>query len=363
MTLAVSVDKPPKDNEGACSCMRLLVLGIVALGLVSVLGVGYSVTSGFQVARPPPPIGPVHLDSPIPNVLVFIHPYDLLSGDGVRSDGDGVLAANVRHTIGVYSHAGEAPEVRMLDDRACAGAVRRVAGDRLARMYDAERVLANRVDICRGAVLYESGGLYFDTDVRARFDVRALLPPRTTFATAVATTQPPSRAWYSHLFPGSTKVGYKHHEPRGQGFVGGFVAVAPRHPALKYYLSALDGYYDSRAQQRGASGNDTSFVPALGTQLLYQGFLRWNTTAPAEAAASAKLLRQAWLDTTYQVGSAPRLGLLHVDLQENGGGCCCNIVLYDPVTTHAPFYAHAVGVPSCRAPGTKLPVVRKWRSR
>lgn len=232
----------------------------------------------------------------IPNRLIFTYKTNLLTAQpSTLSVPDRVLWSNVRHTI--RHHPGA--EVVFLDDAACRALIGRVAGPGLQHAFDLEFEGMYKADLCRGAALWDGGGLYMDVDLLSRTDTRVLLRPGTTYATVVAAT--------------------------GEGFFQAFWAAAPRHPAVGRYLQYFREYYDSRR----------SVTWLVGAQLALHAF----RDTDVDNAST-----QLWEETHRD--QDPRVDPVSVPHQW-GRGCCCNYVVLDPVTGVVPFYSRIIGVSKC----------------
>lgn len=177
-------------------------------------------------------------DHVIPRVLIFTHFINLLEYDVdynhtapattkiehdlSRAEKNEIrsLQANIRKTISLHPNA----TVRFLTDVDCETSIGNALGNqtRLVEYFRREPRGMYKSDICRGAALYETGGLYFDVDLGLRMPVWSLLGEHTTFATV------------------------KVHERSKQkpGFFQAFIASTPRHPILKRYLELFVKYYD-----------------------------------------------------------------------------------------------------------------------
>ena len=186
----------------------------------------------------------------IPNVLTFTHNVDLLrtnlSGAGTSRSADDVeelkaLQANVRRIVSL--HPGAA--VRFLTDDGCVRSIRKALSDddnaamaeRLVVAFSNETAGMFKADLCRGAALLETGGLYFDVDLGVRQSLFGNsknseeeevdtsggggLLETTTFATV--------RVHAQSKHPGS--------------FFQAFIAATPRHPVILEYLVLFDEYY------------------------------------------------------------------------------------------------------------------------
>ena len=376
-------------KPGLCRCGRyslaVAILGLLALS--SVFSLSYNV--GDSPVGAGARLGPVGLGV-IPNRLVFVYPVDLLAA-APRSKAEEVLAANMRHTVEVFTHTGSEdvppPQVVVYDNARCEEVVGRVASATLAARYAALRVPASKRDICRGAALYDAGGIMFEPDLRARFDMRRLLHPGIEFSAVLESVKPPAKTWYSHILPSmsATASGAIHtwdgsmdagagagdtattatttttaaaaaeavgHVGATRRFVPSFVAAAPGHPVMATYLGYLEGL--------GDLGQDDAYVPHMGSALLYKAYDAWSAEEPEEVAVASKLFREGWLDTWYQAGSVLGGLLSHVERQAAGSGCCCNVVVYDPESYNAPFFLHAVGSQGCASPTSRLRLGKQW---
>ena len=86
--------------------------------------------------------------------------------------------------------------VHFYDDEACERVIEKVAPAPLLRSFRAESQGMYKADICRGAALKRGGGFYFDLDLKARIDSRALIANTSTFVSCVegagvaSTTEP-----------------------------------------------------------------------------------------------------------------------------------------------------------------------------
>ncbi|KAL3826766.1 hypothetical protein ACHAXA_000592 [Cyclostephanos tholiformis] len=89
-----------------------------------------------------------------------------------------------------------------------------------------------KADICRGAALYESGGLYFDVDIEARMSLWDVILVDTRFVTT-----------YVHIDSNH----------RG-GFFQAFIGSTREHPILLRYLELFVDYYEGRIDVKGPLG-------------------------------------------------------------------------------------------------------------
>jgi len=80
---------------------------------------------------------------------------------------------------------------------------------------------AIKADLCRGAALLQTGGLYFDVDLGVRMSVWDILQHNTTFSSVTSNTKP--------------------NEPKT--FFQAFMAATPRHPFVRRYIELFYDHY------------------------------------------------------------------------------------------------------------------------
>ena len=89
-----------------------------------------------------------------------------------------------------------------------------------------------KADICRGAALYETGGLYFDIDIEARMPLWNAIHPTTEFVTTLV-----------------------HRDSNHLGnFFQAFIGVTGGNWAMKRYLELFVDYYEGRVKVNGPLG-------------------------------------------------------------------------------------------------------------
>lgn len=203
----------------------------------------------------------------IPNTLIFTHSINLLTykppsntsnkiiSKEQQVDMDELLAlqANVYHTINLYPNA----NVRFLTDEDCIRSLQTVLGQKspLITFFQKESEGMYKADICRGAALYETGGLYFDVDVGVRTNLfeksqeeeegktNWILFPNTTFVTSLVHRQ-------------SNHIG---------NFFQAFMGTTSHHDIIKRYLKLFQQYYEGQLTRPIHKG-------PLGVILLRQAF-------------------------------------------------------------------------------------------
>jgi len=187
----------------------------------------------------------------IPNILIFTHsvnllhdsalPERLVGGNDDDDDEKGelrALQANVRGISKLHPDA----TIRFLSDDDCVASIRNAAQesrrqrrgidsaisgittdmeDRLVRAFQNESVGMFKADLCRGAALLETGGLYFDADLGVRMNLWEVLDSTTQFCTVRVHRDSHHRGAFFQAFIGSTR----------------------QHPFLLEYLVLFDRYY------------------------------------------------------------------------------------------------------------------------
>lgn len=173
------------------------------------------------------PLG--HQSHAIPNILTFTHSINLLNATKVTGE-DVALQRNVRNTIKLHPNA----DIHFLTDQECIASIRRVLGDDspLVDFFQKESHGMYKADICRGASLYETGGLYFDVDIQARMPMWEAISDKTTFVT--------SRVHRQSKYPGA--------------FFQAFIGVTPRNPIMMRYLQLFIKHYQGHIDVQGPLG-------------------------------------------------------------------------------------------------------------
>lgn len=168
----------------------------------------------------------------IPPVLIFTYHTDLLSTPktDLTDDEDVALAENVHRIISLHPGA----NVRFLNDNDCLESIRVALGSdtNLTTYFTNEEHGMYKADICRGAALYETGGMYFDIDIEARMSLWDVIAPRTEFVTTLV---------------------HKDSNHHG-GFFQAFIGSTLGHPILKRYLELFVLYYEGKVTVSGPLG-------------------------------------------------------------------------------------------------------------
>jgi len=203
-----------------------------------------------------------------------------------------------------------------------------------------------RADICKGAAVYAQGGFYADPDVGFRMPLREFVPATASFVAARAT---------GHM----------------SQFFQGFFGATKQHPALYKYLQRLKEFYSKGQQAKHLSKRLACKRPELAggkpyqddrthdhscnllPRLLYQAWEDWQLehagmlsgfhfrTVDAQLRqhpATAMIMQEDWKQSAPPVNSAIP--------SQHGLGCCCDEVIWDPVTLKVPFYSRSPGTGS-----------------
>ena len=168
----------------------------------------------------------------IPPILTFTYHTNLITTpiESLKDEEDRALSRNVRDIIEM--HPGSA--VNFLNDEDCLDSIRNALGQNttLAGYFSKETKGMYKADICRGAALYETGGLYFDIDIEPRVSLWDAVAPTTEFVTIL-------------VHKDSNHLG---------GFFQAFIGVTPRSPVMRRYLELFVDYYEGRLQVDGPLG-------------------------------------------------------------------------------------------------------------
>lgn len=162
----------------------------------------------------------------IPRILSFTHYRNLLEGNTTIpfTKEEATLAANVRHIIALQQQR-QPTQVKFYTDEACQASLQRVF-PALVPYFQAEPAGMFKADICRGSILYETGGFYLDVDVGVLVgDLWQYLQTSTEFVTAWMHPQPnyPNNAFFQAI-----------------------LGAAPQSPVLYRYLQLLYNHYAGR---------------------------------------------------------------------------------------------------------------------
>jgi mannosyltransferase OCH1-like enzyme len=243
----------------------------------------------------------------IPNNILFTHYINLVTTDSadLEDSEDVVLQRNVRQTIALHPTS----SVYFYTDEDCIHAIQKAMGEDeptpLVSYFQKESKGMYKADICRGAALYNLGGLYFDIDLQPRMNIFSVLQPLSTeFATVTV-----------------------HKDSNWKGsFFQAFIGVSPKNPIMKRYLELFIQHYNgTRPIKKGP----------LGVLLLRQAYDDLNRQ---EQLIHKTVL---WEEVRYDRARFP-------DVPPTiGARRACHFLVAIPGTSVAPFYSRVRGSRMC----------------
>ncbi|KAL7520809.1 hypothetical protein ACHAWX_005512 [Stephanocyclus meneghinianus] len=254
----------------------------------------------------------------IPPTLIFTYHTNLLTtpSEQLTDEEDRALSLNVQHIVSLHYES----NVRFLNDDDCKNSIRATLGQdtKLVEYFDSETHGMYKADICRGAALFETGGLYFDIDIEARMPLWDVIEKKTEFVTTL-------------VHKDSNHLG---------GFFQAFIGVIPRHGVMKRYLELFVDYYEGRVKVNGPLG-------VLFLRMAYD-----------ELSAEEKGKAELWQEVRYHeklfpdlkdppVGQRRACQMLVVALKKKKGQ------KYGKKETMIPFYSHARGSRMCGGKDTQ----------
>jgi hypothetical protein len=247
---------------------------------------------------------------------------------------DVVLKANVEHTISLHPGA----TVYFYTDDKCIIAIQQALGLTksipLVDYFQKETQGMYKADICRGAALYNAGGLYFDVDLQARMNVfdadlqarmnvfDAIHPPSTEFVTPTVHSK--------SNWPGA--------------FFQAFIGITPHHALVMRYLELFTRHYNGMAGLEGSSKSDVVEKGPLGVILLRRVYdeLNHEQKNKDEASSQSVVAKSVlWEETRYHKDRFPDVEAPH------GKRRACHFLVAIPNTSTAVFYSRVRGSRMC----------------
>mmetsp|Transcript_29255 Transcript_29255/g.45461 ORF Transcript_29255/g.45461 Transcript_29255/m.45461 type:complete len:425 (-) Transcript_29255:412-1686(-) len=244
--------------------------------------------------------------------VIFTYKKNLLvENDSLLSDEERALKANVLNTISLHPSA----SVNFLTDDDCLASIQRIMKlyprklKNLDNFFGQEDTGMHKADICRGAALYELGGLYFDVDIVPRLTLWTVIDSDTEFVVP-------------RVYEGSRQQG---------AFFQAFMGVRKGHPMLLKYLEGFVDYYT--AEKYSIDGLHFKGAP-VGVVLLRRAYdaLSYNEQTRCVFWKEVRYERFLFPDVE------PPQGIMRV----------CRYVVAIPHTRVVPFYSRANGSRMCR---------------
>jgi hypothetical protein len=202
------------------------------------------------------------LNDSIPSNLLFNHAINLLTVPFGHNKSS--LRNNVWHTM--QQHPGATTS--FFDDQACVQVIAFAHSEELAALFTSEKLGCYRSDLCRLAMLYVHGGLYFDNDMEVLVDVRKFIPAGASLISALP------------------QVGIKGGINAELDLLQAFLAATPGHPVLKRAMDMhLDWY---RRRTPGETMKRASKEVLLGPTLLGRALREWLGVKKLHAGSNHK---------------------------------------------------------------------------
>lgn len=333
----------------------------------------------FNATTPPRAPSPYRHRHAIPDILIFTYRINLLETvfDFVKTPHKKLtkqqkellaLQRNVRNIIQLHPTS----KVRFLTDKDCIKSIRAVFhgrdyatatadGEELIRYFIAEKEGMYKADLCRGAALYETGGLYMDVDLGVRMNLWQVLRTSTEFATV--------------------RTPREFHDAPGYFFFQAFAAANPHHPVLWRYVQLFLRHYRGENLGRARLFESSSppfrwmlrllqrvgpfswnekkirITELIGVILLRRAFdeiqaeqqsAQGEETDPASARTHLDLTTELWQEEKYEPEYQETL-LSHVPPPKWGPDWNCRYVvvssLRKPLTV--PLYSRILGSRMC----------------
>ena len=220
----------------------------------------------------------------IPHIIYFTYKSNIL-----HTKEPPQFYENIMNTTQKFIQGWKDPNAKMvfLDDAGCRRVIEK-AEPRLLEHFNNEQKGAYKGDICRVAALLDTGGYYFDVDIKVIEPV--LLEDDITFS--------------------SVREELK--RKKAFNFFQAFLASAPNHPVLRETTRIMLGYYEGRHTLHGFMG-----VSTMG-----DGYKAALESYPDEMK-KVRILQE--------LKNVPGVEGYYEDLpqQEGGVGCCCQHIVHD----------------------------------
>ena len=234
----------------------------------------------------------------IPHIIYFTYKSNILQTKEPTQ-----FYENIMNTTQKYIQGWKDPNAKMvfLDDAGCRKVIEK-AEPRLLEHFNNEQKGAYKGDICRVAALLDTGGYYFDVDIKVIEPV--LLEDEITFS--------------------SVREELK--RKKAFNFFQAFLASAPNHPVLRETSRIMLDYYEGRHTLHGFMG-----VSTMG-----DGYKAALESHPDEMK-KVRILQE--------LKNVPGVEGYYEDLpqQEGGVGCCCQHIVHDPEERRVYFRSRIVG--------------------
>jgi len=249
----------------------------------------------------------------------------------------GSMAQNVKHLVSLFP---DIHEVEFLDNQGCSAAIEAAHSKELAWHFNNEQIGMYKSDICRLAQLAIHGGYYMDNDLDLFQDIRELLPPVVSFASAITLSS------------------------KYQMFQA-FLAAAPRHPIILLALDKCLDFYKGRSghmnamhgKMRGTVLMRMAYEEYMHQDMNYGLQLRNQSLQDIGKPQQDELakFKAAYFfgeDSSYAASYASSTAELTETSEYNyrmaHDNMNCNVILVDKVKRKMLGYSHAIGSQNCQ---------------
>ena len=234
----------------------------------------------------------------IPHIIYFTYKSNIL-----QTKEPPQFYENIMNTTQNYIQGWKDPNAKVvfLDDAGCRRVIEK-AEPRLLEHFNNEQKGAYKGDICRVAALIDTGGYYFDVDIKVIEPV--LLEDDITFS--------------------SVREELK--RKKAFNFFQAFLASAPNHPVLRETTRIMLDYYEGRHTLHGFMG-----VSTMGDG--YKAALESHPDEMKKVRILQELKNVPGVDGYYE----------DLPQQEGGVGCCCQHTVHDPEIRKVYFRSRIVG--------------------